>query len=77
MNYSITDLSRIGVGEEIHEKMNSSEAEAVFVGRKCVLQLSGVDKAASVLIGHPEALNHVRVSPRRELRRRHQSERVS
>lgn len=70
----LTDLPGVGVGEEVHEEMNSPEAKGLVVGGESPLQLLVVDEAAPVLVSHLETRHNARVRPRREGRRDQSSE---
>lgn len=63
-----TDLSDVGVGENVHEKMDSPQAEALIVRRKRLLELLIVNKPTAILVSHLEARYHVRVGAGRESR---------
>jgi len=67
----ITYLVDIGVSEVIHEKMNSSQAEALIISwRQSSLQFLIIDQTTSVLISHLEASHDARVCARRKCRRK-------
>ena len=70
----LTDLPGVGVGEEVHEEMNSPEAKGLVVGGESPLQLHVVNEAAPVLVSHLEARHKARVGPWREGRRNQSSE---
>jgi len=73
-----TYLFDISVGEVIHEKVSSSQAEAlVITGRKSLLQFLIIDQPASVLISHLEASHDARIRARRKCRRQKRRKRAS
>lgn len=61
-----TDLPGVGVGEMVHEKMNSPQAKALIVRRKRCLELLIVNKPAAILVSCLENPYHVGIGAGRE-----------
>ena len=61
-----TNLPGVGVGEVIHEKVNSPEAEILVTRREGPLELRIIDEATAVSISQLKACHHAGIRARRE-----------
>lgn len=65
---NVTNFAGIGIGEEIHEKMNGTDAEALIIRRQSPLQFLIINKPAPILISQLETRYDAGIRTRRELR---------
>lgn len=63
---NLTDFLGVGIGEEVHEKMDGSQAEALIVRRQRPLQLLVVDNPAAILVSNLEASDYIGIGAGRE-----------